>query len=177
MFASRLRELFGRPRPLLAIDERVWLELLDELRARGGGRRESGAFLLGPVDDRRPRQVTYAVYYDDLDPASLTGAISFSGAAYGRLWDECVTHGLKVVGDIHTHPGRWVAQSETDRVHPMLAEAGHVGLIVPHFAQNAVRARDVGVHEYLGDGRWRSCLGRDAERRFRVGRRRRRWLR
>jgi proteasome lid subunit RPN8/RPN11 len=171
VFASRLRELFGRHRPLLATDERVWLELLAELRARGRGRRESGAFLLGPLDDRRPRQVTYAVYYDDLDPTSLTGGISFSGSAYGRLWDECAARALEIVGDVHTHPGRGVAQSPTDRDHPMLAEAGHVALIIPHFAERDVRAREIGVHEYLGDGRWRSWLGREAERRVVIGRR------
>ena len=172
MFGNRLRDLFARPQPLLAIEPQLWQELLGELRARGDGRRESGAFLLGPVADGRPRRVAEAIYYDDLDPTSLTGGISFTGSAYGRLWDECAERGLEVVGDVHTHPGGWVAQSATDRAHPMLAQAGHVGLIVPHFAQKAVRARDVGVHEYLGDGRWRSWLGRDAERRLLLGRRR-----
>jgi proteasome lid subunit RPN8/RPN11 len=172
VFGSRLRNLLARPDPLLKIEPQVWQEVLHELRVRGAGRRESGAFLLGPADRAQPRHVTAAVYYDDLDPTSLTGGISFSGSAYSRLWDECAARGLEVVGDVHTHPGQWVAQSPIDRAHPMLAQAGHVGLIVPQFAQNQVKARDVGVHEYLGDGRWRSWLGRDAKRRLLVGGRR-----
>ena len=176
MFANRLRDLFLRPQPLLRIDAQLWQELLSELRGRGDGRRESGAFLLGPDANDRPRYVADVAYYDDLDPTSLTGGISFSGSAYARLWDECVERGLDVVGDVHTHPGQWVGQSPTDRDHPMLPQAGHVGLIVPHFAEKALAARDVGVHEYLGDGHWRSWLGRAAGRRLQIGRRRR-WRR
>jgi len=157
---ERLRRVFRRGRLLLVIDERVWHELLRELAERGEGTRESGAFLLGaaPVDGR-PRRALAAVYYDDLDPASLTGGISFSGSAYGRLWDACEKRGLAVIADVHTHPGPWIAQSSTDREHPMLAQRGHVALIVPNYAQEPVRAEEVGVYEYLGDGKWSSALG------------------
>jgi len=171
---DRLRNLFRpRPRALLSIDADLWQQVLDELRIRGDGRRESGAFLLGASLDGWPRQVTDAVYYDDLDPESLTGAIAFSGSAYGRLWDECAARGLKVVADVHTHPGEGVMQSSIDRAHPMLAQAGHIALIVPGFAASVVDASAVGVHEYHGDGRWSSHLGRDAARRLQI--RRDRW--
>jgi proteasome lid subunit RPN8/RPN11 len=174
VFASRLRNLMCRPRPLLVVEQPLWQQLLGGLRTRGGGRRESGAFLLGPVHSRL-RAVSAVVYYDDLDPASLTGGISFKGSAYGVLWDECEQRGLRVVADVHTHPADWVAQSTTDRAHPMLAQAGHIALIVPHFAQKTVRARDVGIHEYRGEGQWCSWVGSKAERRLRLGRRRWWW--
>lgn len=162
-FGNRLldqfRRVFGR-RPLVRVDRALWDELLRELAHRGGGVRESGAFLLGPTPvDGSPRRAVAAVYYDDLDPTSLTGGISFSGSAYGRLWDVCDAHGLAVVADVHTHPGPYVAQSATDRAHPMLAQRGHVALIVPNFAKGSVAPDEVGVHEYLGDGRWQSTLG------------------
>jgi proteasome lid subunit RPN8/RPN11 len=169
---DRLRCAFVRRRVLVKFDEALWDELLRELAIRGGGVRESGAFLLGPTPvDGSPRRAVAAVYYDDLDPASLTGGISFSGSAYGRLWDACDERGLAVVADVHTHPGPSVGQSSTDRAHPMLAQRGHVALIVPHFAQEPVRPEQVGVHEYLGDGEWRSTHGREAHVALQIKRR------
>lgn len=170
---SKLREHFRPARPLVVVGAVLWDELLGELATRGNGIRESGAFLLGEAAAKgRPRCVTDAVYYDDLDPTSLTGGISFSGSAYGRLWDECDARGLAVVADVHTHPGRLVGQSATDRAHPMLAQSGHVALIVPDFAQHSVGAAEVGVHEYLGDGEWRSALGAVAAARLKIEERR-----
>ena len=53
----------------------IWDEGLAELRRRGDGRRESGAFLLGRVEGDR-RVVERFVYYDDVDPRALdTGII------------------------------------------------------------------------------------------------------
>jgi proteasome lid subunit RPN8/RPN11 len=166
VYRERLRNLVWRPAPLLIVDRRVWRRILSELRIRGQLERESGAFLLGT----RARNIVDAVYFDDLDPNCLTGGISFAGSAYGRLWDTCSARDLEVIGDVHTHPGDWVAQSGTDRAHPMIAREGHVALIVPAFADRIVPASEVGVHEYLGSGRWRSAFGLEAGRMLRIDR-------
>lgn len=158
-------ELIGDvARPRLVFTSTLWTELLEELAARGLGLKESGAFLLG--DGNGVRRVTSVAYYDDLDPDCLTGGISFASAAYGRLWDVCAARNAKVVADVHTHPGRWVAQSATDRDHPMLAVAGHIALIVPCLAQGTIEPVDVGVHDYLGEGEWRSSFDDDAANRI-----------
>jgi proteasome lid subunit RPN8/RPN11 len=176
VFASKLHDLLVRSAPLVVVDGRLWDELIAELAERGRGERESGAFLLGQRHaNGRARRILGAVYYDELDERSLTGGISFDGAAYGRLWDACAEKGLGVVADVHTHPGPWVAQSSIDRAHPMIAQAGHIALIVPDFARRPAVARKVGVHEYLGDGRWRSSLGSAAARRLRIERTRSWW--
>lgn len=167
MFANKLRNLFRR-RQGVVVDQQLWQQIIAELGKRGRGDRESGAFLLGKAG--RVRQVLDAIYYDDLDERCLTGGISFDGTAYGRLWDECAERGLPVIADIHTHPGSGVAQSSTDRAHPMIARAGHVALIVPDFAQHPVSPMQVSVHEYLGDRKWTSHLGRAAANRFHIKR-------
>jgi proteasome lid subunit RPN8/RPN11 len=156
-----------RVEPLLTLEREVWNELLAELEARGRGRCESGAFLLAA---REPRSITVSdvVYFDDLDPECLVGAIHLHQSAFGRLWDWCAARSLRVVGDIHTHPGSGVAQSSIDREHPMVAMHGHVGIIVPNFAQGAITPRDVGVHVYLGADGWRSHYGAAAEQRLKV---------
>lgn len=162
-----MRYLFGRS-ARLRVPRRLWRKLVAELGRRGGGTRESGAFLLAPRASRVPA-VTRIVYFDDIDPNCLTGGITLAGTAFGRLWDLCDQHQVRVVGDVHTHPGGWVGQSGTDRDNPMVARAGHVALIVPHLARRPVRARRVGVHEYLGEDGWRSAHGRAAARLLYIG--------
>ncbi len=132
------------------ISRRMWKQLLSELVCRGGDRRESGAFLLADHDGA---SVTAVAYYDDLDANCLTGGISFASSGFTELWRICRSEGLKVVGDVHTHPGQWVMQSEIDATNPMIARVGHVALIVPSYGR-ARSVRDCGVHIYLGSRQW-----------------------
>jgi proteasome lid subunit RPN8/RPN11 len=138
--------------------------MIIELGRRGRGSRESGAFLLADRSGDR-RTVTRIVYLDDLDPTCLTGSIEFDGRAYSKLWDICDAEQRAVIGDAHTHPGRGVHQSGIDAQNPMVAQKGHVALIIPDFAIRAVQAHEVGVHRYDGRG-WQTWTGRDAARRL-----------
>ncbi len=119
--------------------------------------------------DGEPRTVTRAVYLDDLDPNCLTGGIELDGLAYSKLWDICDAEARRVIGDVHTHPGASVYQSGIDAANPMIAQPGHVALIVPQLAQRPVNARDVGVHRYDGDG-WKTWTGNAAARRLLIRR-------
>jgi proteasome lid subunit RPN8/RPN11 len=139
---------------------------MTELARRGEGTRESGAFLLARVE-RRPRRVARVVYFDDLDPDSLNGAISIRGAAFARLWELCTQSHMRVIGDVHTHPGPGVAQSHIDAANPMIARRGHVAIIVPHLALRRTGPRDVGFHVYQGERAWTSEFGDAAGRRLR----------
>lgn len=145
----------------LTISRGTWRRLVAELAARGRGERESGAFLLARLG-RYPRRVAATVYFDDLHPQALNGAVSIPGSAFGRLWDLCAERGMTVVGDVHTHPGKGVAQSDIDAANPMVAARGHVAVILPHFALRSPEPRDAGIHVYLGDHRWTSAFGDDA---------------
>lgn len=156
------------PEHRLSCPSGLWREGLGELRRRGGGRRESGAFLLGHEEGGR-RAVERFVFYDDLDPGCLdTGIVAFDGVGYGPLWRMCRETGTKVVADVHTHPGAAV-QSPIDRENPMIAQRGHLALIVPEFARRRVGPPELGIYEYEGDHRWRDRGGKDAEQFFYVG--------
>ena len=161
-FFSRATTSRG-PQPRLAIDAPLWESLLEKLRERGGGVRESGAFLLGRGEGAE-REVTKFVLYDDLDPDCLAeGYVHFDGRYYGQLWEICRREALSVVGDVHTHPGG-SGQSESDRTHPMVSIAGHIALIVPNYARAPITAEDVGVYVYRGRHRWLAYRGRRAEK-------------
>ena len=139
----------------LNIPRLLWWRLLLNLRRRGGGYRESGAFLLGKAGSSK---ITTFILYDDLDPEALdTGIIVFHGCGFVPLWQYCRRHGMQVIADVHTHPGDWTSQSESDRTHPMISQAGHVGLIVPCLARDIwAGLRGVGIHEYLGNHQWKT---------------------
>lgn len=150
---------FVAPDHRLSCPERLWQEGLRELARRGGGRRESGAFLLGRHRGKRRAAERFA-YYDDFDPDCLdSGIVVFDGSGYGPLWELCRATGLSIVADVHTHGGRAI-QSHADRANPMVARPAHVALIVPRFAQCPVPTRELGCYEYAGGHRWHDHTGK-----------------
>jgi proteasome lid subunit RPN8/RPN11 len=130
-----------------------WWWLVRELRRRGGGLRESGAFLLGH-HRRGLGIVTAFVFYDDIDPNALSrGHVHLAGEALNKVWDRCAATELEVLADVHTHPGG-SGQSESDQAYPMIAIKGHTALIVPDFARSMLNLRGVGVYRHLGARKW-----------------------
>jgi len=148
------RFAFG-PRPEVICRADVWNTGVLELRKRTlGGRRESGAFLLGSKAGPL-RRIEEFVFYDDIDPQSLsTGIVVIDGRRLGALWTHCRNSGREVVADIHVHPGSY-QQSQSDKANPIMAEIGHVAMILPDFARRATRPGGIGVFEYKGSRRWR----------------------
>lgn len=167
-----LATCLSAPSHRLACPERIWHAGLAELRRRGKGQHEAGAFLLGQrlaIGRREWRRVHRFVYYDDLDPHCLeTGIVVFDGAGYGPLWRLCRESGLGVVADVHTHPGI-ALQSEADRMHPMVATPGHFAIIVPDFAIRLPAPEKLGLYEYAGSHRWKDHTGAAAARTFYTG--------
>ena len=146
-----IARLFDR-RADLVITRTLWNELLEGLRSRGGYRRESGAFLLGSGE--RQRRISSIVFYDEIDPVAFdTGIVVIDGGRIADLWRICRSRGEAVVADVHTHGGE-AEMSEADRMHPMMAEPGHLALILPDFAVAPVRLRRSGIYRYLGGFRW-----------------------
>jgi proteasome lid subunit RPN8/RPN11 len=142
--------------------------VLDELRRRGEGTHEAGAFLLGKERSGK-RHVRHVVFYDELDPGAYSsGVCILHGDAFSKLWVLCREKGMTVVGDVHTHGGRAI-QSGSDRTNPMIARAGHLALIVPNFAKPPVRLPRLGVYQYLGAHRWRDLGGASANKHVRIG--------
>jgi proteasome lid subunit RPN8/RPN11 len=151
--AEAPRLIFARPH---------WDDMVTELGRRSlNGGRETGAFLLAPHDGDGKR-VTRVLYLDDLDPNCLVGGIHFHGSGYSKLATMCEREQLRVVGDVHTHPGSWVGQSDVDRDNPMLALRGHFAVIMPDYSTRPMESHEVGIHEYRGEDGWKSSLGSDA---------------
>lgn len=135
----------------------LWAGVIFDLRRRGHGRAESGAFLLGSQKGTIGK-VTQYVCFDELDPdAYQNGGIAFHAEGLAALWERCRVKAVRVLADVHTHPTSDVRQSFIDRRHPMIPIVGHTALIVPNYARTAWwTLRGVGIHEYLGSLNWRT---------------------
>ena len=157
------------PRHELSCSWPTWRRLLRDLRTRGRGVHESGAFLLGRIDKRGHRRIVDYLLYDDLDPHSLdTGIVRLDGSHFGKLWDLCAQRNVMVVADVHTHGGG-SQQSQSDQAHPIIARAGHIALIVPDFAAAPVDLSAVGIYRYGGGGRWQTIPAHQRRRFFSIG--------
>ena len=166
--ARIIRRLLS-PRHELSCSWFLWRRLLAKLRDRGRrASRESGAFLLGLRDGEAAR-VTDFVLYDDLDPLALeSGIVRFDGRYFGELWEICRSRQLRVVADVHVHPGS-SGQSDSDRAHPMISRAGHIALILPEFARPPICMRRIGIYRYLGNKEWSAVPALDRKTFLHIG--------
>lgn len=153
----------------LTISRLLWARLVLDLRRRGHGRRESGAFLLGRAQ-RGVDVVKSYVCYDDVDGAALdTGIVIVRAIGFAALWERCRALRLDVLGDVHTHGDGRPRQSPTDAANPMVARPGHIALILPRFAQTSPWGfSNVAAYEYLGDYHWRDWSGHELAGRVRL---------
>jgi hypothetical protein len=152
LITTLARAAFGSP-PELLCNAKTWNAGIDELHRRSGGVRESGAFLLGHKEKRRV--IEEFVFYDDVDPNSLsTGIVIIDGRRLGCLWKRCRETGRRVVADLHLHPAGF-GQSESDMQNPIIAEVGHVAMIIPDFAARAREPGGIGIYEYCGARSWK----------------------
>jgi hypothetical protein len=152
LIATLARSLFGPP-PEILCDQMTWTTGVTELQSRTYGRRESGAFLLGTKGKKRC--IEEFVFYDDIDPRALdSGIVNIDGRRLGTLWSHCRSTDREVVADVHVHPGSF-GQSSSDKANPIMAEIGHIAIILPYYAGRGTTPGKIGLYEYLGARQWR----------------------
>jgi proteasome lid subunit RPN8/RPN11 len=151
--SMRVKSMFHKG-PILLCSESLWLNGVAELHRRTYEEQESGAFLLG-INQDRSRIIHEFLFYDDIDPYCFRhGIVEFDGRALGQVWKKCRDNGLSVVADVHVHPYGF-AQSNSDRANPIMAERGHIALILPCFA-SVYLPGEIGIYEYLGNRKWKN---------------------
>lgn len=152
----------------LHLTARHWTMISDTLHEKSCGRHESGAFLLGHAARSR-RFVETIVYYDELDAHAYdSGIVILHAAAFTALWAICRERELEVVADVHIHPGS-ALQSHADIANPMIAQKGHLAIILPKFARAPIEPATIGLYEYRGPHRWRSLGHRRITRHLKIG--------
>ena len=130
----------------------LWIKLIQGLKRRGKGKKESGAFLLSkPLH----KKVFKIVFYDQFDKnVSDSGIIKFKGASL--FYEFLALNKLEIIADIHTHPSNDTNQSSSDKNNPMVRIPGHTALIAPNYAKDLfIRPSNCSVYEYQGNFKWK----------------------
>lgn len=133
---------------------RLWLDTWGGLEARGAGRREAACVWAGPTESAG--RVNEVVFLDDLGEV-CSGALHHRTptATTRALFELLRSRGLEILADVHTHPSDWVELSQVDQEHPIEYRVGLLALVIPGFAVGEPSLDACGLHEYLGDLRWR----------------------
>lgn len=152
------------PNAVIAAPKRLWTYIVASLRSKGGGKRESGCFLLGDIG-ARVRFVRDVVFFDELDASCETGHLSLNARAFTELWKICKMCNMAVVADVHTHP-HGVAQSMTDERNPAVSQVGHVAMILPNFAMSTRKHEGLGLFVYRGRHQWSTICPHEVPRVF-----------
>lgn len=150
---AAVRDWFRGVPPKVRCNEQVWRNGVAELRRRANRRREAGAFLLGNIENDG-RVVCQFLYYDDIDPHCFdNGIVEFDGRLLYLVHNECKKLGMRLVADIHVHPGGY-GQSSSDRANPMDPRSGHIAMILPNFAAGEFQPGQFGIYEFQSRDNW-----------------------
>lgn len=150
----------GAPDKKIIIPENLWVETWLGLRVRGRGKVESAALWAGKRN--ASAETVEGVYFLDDFAGRVQDAAyhCVPPRALAEVFARLQQDRRVIVGDIHTHPTRWVGLSQLDQEHPIEFRKGLYAVVLPSFAMPSPSLDSTGVHEYLGDSEWRTLSRR-----------------
>lgn len=153
----------------LRISPDLWEQTWAGLLSHGGGEREAACLWAGTRNGALEivREVLFFEDFGETNQGPLHHRIprNVTAAMFAHLQS---TQEL-ILADVHTHPGRWVDLSPVDSAHPIEYRIGLLALVIPAYAKGRRVLSRVGVHEYLGEGQWRTLREYEAYRRIAIG--------
>ena len=118
---------------------------VDVMRPNGRLGNEGLALWLGTLDGDQAR-VTHLVALRGDGFRALPLQLSLSWNAMSKLTDLADELGTYLVGQIHSHPGRFIDLSEVDQKYGVRCQ-DYLSVVCPHYAQRALTGiQECGVH-------------------------------
>jgi proteasome lid subunit RPN8/RPN11 len=147
----RRRKVSPEPHPV--VPSSIWIstQLLDRtadvLRASGDGHEthEGVAYWAG----RRAGNECFVTTC--IAPSATTTYGSFDTSAHtnAKVVMYVAGAGLELIGQIHSHPGRFVDHSDGDDQRALMPYEGFLSIVVPHYARGGMRPLTIcGVHVF-----------------------------
>ena len=136
------------------------------MRPHGRSGNEGLALWLGRAEGTRAT-VTHLVSLrgDGFRTSPLQLRLSWN--AMSRLTDAADEYGTYLVGQIHSHPGRFIDLSDVDEMYGVRCQ-DYLSVVCPHYAQRPVSGiHECGVHVFDG-GRYRRLDANEVGQRIHV---------
>jgi proteasome lid subunit RPN8/RPN11 len=103
-------------------------------------------------------------------PAAVTtyGSYDTTAQTNAKVVLYLASAGLELIGQVHSHPGRFVGHSDGDDERALMPYEGFLSVVVPHYAQRGMRPLGIcGVHVFE-NARFRRLTNAEVEALFRV---------
>jgi len=156
-FLNTLLGWLGRTPPRLRCRRQIWDAGVQQLAKRTlGGRRESGAYLLGRPrsDGSRTFLNLFSTTISD-EEALATGIVTIRQTALPRLLGSFAVRAVTASSpDVHVHPYGLRPKAESDQANPSHAAHRPYRAILPEFAHGNPRPGSIGMYEFLGNETW-----------------------
>lgn len=153
----------GGDRPPLLVPLEVRAETEGHLRECGSEGWECAVLWAAPNDSHSSWTVERA--YHPRHGRSRFG-YDIAGEDLYRVHRSLLDEELKLVAQVHTHPGP-AFHSERDDRGPAIHTPGFISVVVPNFARSGLGpSRGLYVTEYAGDGAWQELTPREQEERL-----------
>lgn len=132
--------------PGLFLPEPVVIEVERLLRTYGDGQEHEGIVYLGGVE---AADAAVAVVALSPDAQTTRGSFRTDLDANASVVQALGALDLSLVGQVHSHPGRWVDHSDGDDEGALVRFQGYWSIVVPSFARDGMQplAR-CGVHVF-----------------------------
>ena len=137
---------------------------VDVMRPHGRMGNEGLALWLGKTDGSHAT-VTHlvALHGDGFQTSPLQLRLSWN--AMGKLTELADKLDVYLIGQIHSHPGRFIDLSAVDQVYGIRCQ-DYLSVVCPHYAQRVVHGiHECGVHMF-DQGSYRRLAAREVSRRI-----------
>lgn len=140
--------------PQVIVPQNLFRDTWVGLRTRGAAETETVAIWGGNRCGGRG-EVTHVYFLNDL-PNVEAHRLSHRvpRESLNKVLRVLSNDGCMIIADVHTHPSDWVDLSPVDRDNPTEFRVGFVSVVIPDLALGSPTPGTVGVHVYMGDGRW-----------------------
>lgn len=122
---------------------------LDEMALDGAKGTEGIVFWLGKDNDDIA-DVTHLIRLRGPQAVKRKEYINIHSALLNDVADIAIEHGLRLLGQVHSHPAYSVDLSPTDRMYGIQVPF-YLSLVAPDFALTRVPVHDWGVHIYTAE--------------------------
>lgn len=152
----------------LTVPQNLWTHVLETLRQRSAGQRESAGILIGPASPNDVHIAVDAIFHHHLaDDRATALSLELPEHAKFKMYADLAERRFSPVSLIHTHPEAWVDLSAVDQSNRISSSIGFWSIVVPYYGCPPWDLDGIGFH-VLEDAGWRRLTIEERHVHFRL---------